>query len=74
MSHRHSIFCILPPHMLDQVAQNGTSAQREMAVRTLATSQRVRDNRVDIGKAAMRARGFSVGGNVKQRIVYDANF
>ncbi len=74
MPHRHSIFCILPPYMLDQVAQNGTSAQREMAVRTLATSQRVRDNRVDIGKAAMRARGFSVGGNVKQRIVYDANF
>ena len=74
MPHRHSIFCILPPYMLDQVAQNGTSAQREMAVRTLATSQRVRDNRVDIGKAAMRARGFSVGGNIKQRIVYDAKF
>ncbi|MBK8420749.1 M4 family metallopeptidase [Candidatus Villigracilis saccharophilus] len=74
MSHRHSIFCILPPYMLDQIVQNGTSAQREMAVRTLATSERTRKNRIDIAKASMRAGSFSVLGNVKNRVVYDARF
>lgn len=74
MQHRHSIFCILPPHMLDQIAQNGTNAQREMAVRTLAASKIVRENRINIAKATMRARSFSAIENIKQRTVYDAKF
>lgn len=74
MSHRHSIFCILPPYMLDQVAQNGSSAQREMAVRTIATSKLVREKRVDFTKAALRASSFSALGNGKQRTVYNAKF
>lgn len=55
MPHRHSIFCILPPYMLDQVAQNGTSAQRDMAVRTLAASQHLRDKRLNMTATVMRA-------------------
>jgi Zn-dependent metalloprotease len=74
MSHRHSIFCILPPYMLDQVAQNGSSAQREMAVRTMATSNLVREKRADFTKAALRASSFSALGNGKHRTVYDAKF
>ena len=72
MSHRHSIFCILPPHMLDQVAQNGTSAQRDMAVRTLAASQHLRDKRLNMTATVMRA-AYAVTGT-KKRIVYDAKF
>ncbi len=35
-NHRRSIFCILPPHVLRKIAQNGTAAQRELALRTLS--------------------------------------
>jgi Zn-dependent metalloprotease len=72
MSHRHSIFCILPPHMLDQVAQNGTNEQREMAARTLATSQHLRDKRLNMTATVMRA-AYAVTGT-KKRTVYDAKF
>lgn len=72
MSHRHSIFCILPPHMLDQVAQSGTPAQREMAARTLATSTQIRDKRVNLSAALTR--GSIAAAGTAQRIVYDAKF
>ena len=72
MSHRHSIFCILPPYMLDQIAQNGTSAQREMAIRTLVNSQQLRDKRLTMTATVMRA-AYAVTGT-KKRTVYDAKF
>ena len=34
--HRHSIFCILPPHILREVARRGSAAQRNAALNTLA--------------------------------------
>lgn len=40
--HRHSLFCILPPHMLRAIAMNGSPAQRAMALDTLATDQTMR--------------------------------
>ncbi len=76
MSHRHSIFCILPPYMLEQIAQRGTTGQRQTAVRTLATSQLIREKRralaLNTVKSAFRA--SSVVGPVKQRAVYSAKF
>ena len=45
MSHRHSIFCILPPYMLEQIAQRGTTGQRQFAARTLALSRLIREKR-----------------------------
>jgi hypothetical protein len=33
--YRHSIFCILPPHILDQVVRNGSQDQRDCDVATL---------------------------------------
>ncbi len=35
-SHRHSIFCILPPHILRSIAERGNAEQRAAATRTLA--------------------------------------
>ncbi len=40
--HRHPIFCILPPHILDGIARNGDPRQRERALRTLATDNSLR--------------------------------
>ncbi|MCX6060173.1 MAG: M4 family metallopeptidase [Chloroflexi bacterium] len=72
MSHHHSIFCILPPHMLDQVAQSGTTAQRDMAARTLAASRQIRDRRGSITTSVMRGSITATG--TAQRTVYDAKF
>lgn len=33
-NHRHSIYCILPPYILDRIALNGTPEQRRVALRT----------------------------------------
>lgn len=76
MSHRHSIFCFLPPHMLDQIAQNGTSGQREFAVRTLASSRLVREKRRDLALSAASGafKARAVVEAIKNRIVYSANY
>ena len=34
-ARRHSIFCILPPHVLVEIAKNGTKDQRAAAVQSL---------------------------------------
>jgi len=72
MSHRHSIFCILPPHILEQVTQNGSTTQREMAARTLATSAQIREKRLNLSAAVVRGSLAATG--TGQRTVYDAKF
>ena len=41
-AHRHSMFCILPPHVLRNIATHGTPAQQRRALATLATDQTMR--------------------------------
>ena len=36
LGHRHSIFCILPPHVLRDIALTGTEEQRQAALDTMA--------------------------------------
>jgi len=43
--HRSSIFCILPPHLLHEIANRGTPAQRSMALNTLASDHTIRFGR-----------------------------
>jgi len=42
INHRHSIFCVLPPHILHSIVNNGTSLQRECAIRTLVSDNTFR--------------------------------
>jgi Zn-dependent metalloprotease len=44
-SHRHSIFCIVPPHVLREMARNGNAAQRNAALDTLALDGTIRTQR-----------------------------
>src|SRR5260370_41467425 len=44
--HRHSIFCILPPHILREMARHGSAAQRNAALNTLALDATHRTQRV----------------------------
>lgn len=69
MSHRHPVFCIVPPHMLREISQRGTDAQKQLALRTLAASDHIRQRRRVISSSARLAMEV-VGG--KNRIVYDA--
>lgn len=71
MSHRHSIFCILPPHMLDQIAQNGTPEQRDLALRNIASSGHIRAQRNILQPAVMATMTAAPVEN-KQHEVYDA--
>ena len=75
MSDRHSIFCILPPYMLEEIAQNGSSEQRELAVQALAASLAIREERQSLALATSRSAPESRAAfaAVKQRAVYSAN-
>jgi Zn-dependent metalloprotease len=43
--HRHSIFCILPPHILHEIAKRGSPDQRNFALDTLAADYSFRSGR-----------------------------
>ena len=40
--HRHSIYCILPPHVLRDIARNGAEEERQAALDTLAADSTFR--------------------------------
>ena len=75
MSHRHSIFCILPPYMLDQIVQNGSNAQSDLATQTLASSHVIREKRQGLALATTPSPSKSTEAvaAIKQRAVYTAN-
>jgi Zn-dependent metalloprotease len=74
-THRHSIFCILPPHILQQIAINGDAQERAAAVRTLAADQTFRAIRTEFSLAGAPAPSPSVllaAEGEKHRTIYDA--
>jgi Zn-dependent metalloprotease len=42
LGHRHSIYCILPPHVLRDIARNGAEEERQAALDTLAADSTFR--------------------------------
>ena len=72
--HHHSIFCILPPHILHAIAMNGSAAERTSALNTLAADQTFRAMRADdrlAPPAPKRAGVLAVEGE-KHRTIYSA--
>jgi Zn-dependent metalloprotease len=68
----HPIHCIVPPHMLEELAENGTPAQREFAERTLASEVSFREER-QVGLLQFAAAQIKPAATAdKQRTVYDA--
>ncbi len=64
------VLCILPPHMLREIAERGSLAQRESALRTLQASQQLRSQRQLLAEVVeLFAPTPGVG---KQRAVHDA--
>ena len=66
----HPIECILPPHMLQNIAEHGTPEQREWAVRTLAVSEQFRGQRLATAQFSSLALRSAVAG--LNRMIYDA--
>ena len=70
--HKHpAVNCIIPPHMLKNIATKGTESQKVLAISTLKTSEQMRGQRQALAEfTAATFRVAAVGG--KERIVYDA--
>jgi Zn-dependent metalloprotease len=70
-SHNHPMNCIVPPHMLEAIASNGTPTQRDMAVQTLVASAEMRGRRLALSDYIPAAMRQAVSGE-KSRFIYDA--
>lgn len=70
---RHPISCILPPYMLDQIAQNGTPEQRQKAELTATLTAQFRASRLEMAaRPSVVPRAPAAA--MRQRSVYTANF
>jgi Zn-dependent metalloprotease len=75
-NHRHPIFCILPPHILVEIAKNGTKAQREIAAHALDIDNSIRTNRLTFsllgGLQVPHVDAVDAGTPQKQRTIFNA--
>ena len=71
MIHRHSpLNCVLPPHILKNIATKGTQRQKAVAIDTLKLSAQMRGQRQALADFAPATFRVAVGG--KDRVIYDA--
>ena len=73
-NHRHPIHCILPPHVLKEIATNGTEEQKQSALDTINATTQLRAERLKMAEyrtvfAATMIKAVTGG---KERIIYDA--
>lgn len=75
-THRHSLFCILPPYVLVSLAEKGSAEQRRRALETMATDQTIRALRaampLPVEKTPAARRLLEAADAQKQRSVHDA--
>jgi Zn-dependent metalloprotease len=72
--HRHSIFCIMPPHVLLEIAKNGNAEERAFALDTLSFDSTHRARRAAMNqKGAMPVHAAIPILPTKQRLTYNAN-
>ncbi|NJC97455.1 MAG: peptidase M4 family protein [Anaerolineae bacterium] len=72
MHKHHPVNCIVPPHMLEEIANKGTQTQRNLAISTLKTSEQMRGQRRAL--ADFTGAAFRVAAGGKERIIYDAKY
>lgn len=69
---RNPLLCIVPPHILREIARNGTAKEREIALRTLATDGTSRERRIGYdSKGSGTLAVVSPGAPRKHRTIYD---
>jgi Zn-dependent metalloprotease len=73
-NHRHSIFCIVPPHMLRALARYGNDDERGFALDTLALDNTHRMQRAVMTQAAVAAVFAATPvAPTKHRLIYNTN-
>ncbi len=70
MYSRHLVYCILPPHLLREMSERGSPAQRDKAMRAIAAAEQVRGQRQTMQATGRPMKVVTRVG--KQRNVYDA--
>ena len=69
--HKHSpVNCFVPPHILKNIAANGTPSQKTLAIETLKTTARMRGQRQALADFSAATFRVAVGG--EDRVIYDA--
>ena len=72
MDHHHSIYCILPPHILKRIAENGSTGQADKAMHTIIATEQLRGRRHGIASMSSLKMAMMPIQTGKQRTVYDA--
>ncbi|MEP6987093.1 MAG: M4 family metallopeptidase [Chloroflexota bacterium] len=72
-AHRHSIFCVLPPYILQAIAQNGTKDQANAALQTLMTDTTFRSFRSQVAGEVVIQSVMGAEPTSKQRTIYNTN-
>ncbi len=67
--HHNPLHCLLPPHLLEKIAQNAGGELRQLALENLSSSGKFRGNREVMGELMGLLQS---GGDQKRRTVYDA--
>jgi Zn-dependent metalloprotease len=72
MDNHHSIYCILPPHILKKIAENGTSDQQAKALQTIVMTEQMRGRRRGIQTMTAFSAQMAAAPAIKRRTIYDA--
>lgn len=70
---RQSIFCLIPPYLLDQIARHGSKSQRDAALRTRAKDSTFRALRMVTKPSRGPAQLVATGASGKRRSIYSAD-
>lgn len=68
MAHRCSVHCIMPPHILKTLLENGSAEQRDLALKALLSTTALRADRRFMARLGFIA---PVAGGGKQRMIFD---
>ena len=66
------IFCILPPHILENISERGNDKQKERVTKLLAHDAQFRAHRKSLQKSAIQVEKAIPG--MKSRQIFDAGF
>lgn len=69
MTHLNPLHCVIPPHMVEKILENGTPGQIDRAKSNLNISGQLRGQRQSLADVASKPQ-VSIGG--KDRLIYDA--
>jgi Zn-dependent metalloprotease len=74
MDSHHSIYCIIPPHLLKKIAENGSIEQADKAMHTIVATEQLRGRRrgIESMSAFKMSMSLAAGPIGKMRTVYDA--